>query len=90
MGNELAQAERGLTIVLDDYHLAEIREVGEGLAMLAHLPPQVHVIVCRELQPPRSCLDTARFTSAGAAQSANDQLVDAELLFGGFHRKSPV
>ncbi len=50
--NELAQAERGLTIVLDDYHLAESREVGEGLAfLLEHLPPQVHVVVSTRADP---------------------------------------
>ncbi|OFE15924.1 hypothetical protein BA895_05350 [Humibacillus sp. DSM 29435] len=50
--NELARAERAMTIVLDDYHLAESREVGEGLAfLLEHLPPQVHVVVSTRADP---------------------------------------
>lgn len=58
------------------------------VGLLGHLPP--HVIVCSELQWPPSCPSTARITSVGAAESANDELVDAELLFGGFHRQSPM
>ncbi|MEP7331292.1 MAG: helix-turn-helix transcriptional regulator, partial [Terracoccus sp.] len=50
--NELAQTERAMTIVLDDYHLAESPEVGEGLAfLLEHLPPQVHVVVSTRADP---------------------------------------
>ena len=50
--NELAGAKHALTIVLDDYHLAESREVGEGLAfLLEHLPPQVHVVVSTRADP---------------------------------------
>ncbi|MDN5791051.1 MAG: helix-turn-helix transcriptional regulator, partial [Micrococcales bacterium] len=50
--NELADAGCDLSIVLDDYHLVESREVGEGLAfLLEHLPPNVHVVVSTRADP---------------------------------------
>jgi LuxR family maltose regulon positive regulatory protein len=50
--NELAAAPKGVWLVLDDYHLVDSHEVGEGMAfLLEHLPPHVHVVVSTRADP---------------------------------------
>lgn len=52
MLNELAAAPQDVWLVLDDYHLADSHEVGEGMAfLLEHLPPHVHVVVSTRADP---------------------------------------
>jgi len=50
--NELAAAPAGVRLVLDDYHLADGRDVGEGMAsLLEHLPPHVLVVISTRADP---------------------------------------
>lgn len=44
--NELAAAPGEVWLVLDDYHLVDNHEVGQGMTfLLEHLPPHVHVVL---------------------------------------------
>jgi LuxR family maltose regulon positive regulatory protein len=50
--NELAAAPGEVWLVLDDYHLVDSSDVGEGLTfLLQHLPPHVHVVVSTRADP---------------------------------------
>jgi LuxR family maltose regulon positive regulatory protein len=50
--NELAEAPGDIWLVLDDYHLVDGHDVGQGMAfLLEHLPPQVHVVICTRADP---------------------------------------
>ena len=50
--NELSVLADDLTLVLDDYHLAEGPDIQPGVAFLVeHLPPQVHVIISSRADP---------------------------------------
>jgi LuxR family maltose regulon positive regulatory protein len=50
--NELAAAPGEVWLVLDDYHLADSRDVSDGLAFfLEHLPPNVHVVLSTRADP---------------------------------------
>jgi LuxR family maltose regulon positive regulatory protein len=50
--NELAAAPDDVWLVLDDYHLVDSRDVGDGVAfLLEHLPPQVHVVISTRADP---------------------------------------
>ena len=50
--NELSVLPADLTVVLDDYHLCDGTDVGEGMSfLLEHLPPQVHVIIITRADP---------------------------------------
>jgi LuxR family maltose regulon positive regulatory protein len=50
--NELAAAPSGVWLVLDDYHLVDSHDVGEGMAfLLEHLPPHVHVVLSTRADP---------------------------------------
>ena len=50
--NELTAVPGELWLVLDDYHLADSREVGEGMTfLLEHLPSQVHVVLGTRADP---------------------------------------
>ncbi len=50
--NGLAATPNTVWLVLDDYHLADGREVGEGMAfLLEHLPPRVHVVIGTRADP---------------------------------------
>ncbi len=52
MLNGLAAAPHSVWLVLDDYHLVDSREVGEGMTfLLGHLPPQVHVVLSTRADP---------------------------------------
>jgi LuxR family maltose regulon positive regulatory protein len=61
--NELAAAQRELSIVLDDYHVIESRPIHESLALLLErLPPGVHVAIAGRGDPP---LPLARMRARG-------------------------
>lgn len=50
--NELAAEAPALWLVLDDYHLVDGRELGEGMAfLLEHLPPQLHIVISTRADP---------------------------------------
>jgi LuxR family transcriptional regulator, maltose regulon positive regulatory protein len=50
--NELSVLPTDLTLVLDDYHLAEGPEVQAGMTfLLDHLPPQVHLVISSRADP---------------------------------------
>ena len=50
--NELAAARGEVWLVLDDYHLVDNHEVGQGMIfLLEHLPPHVHVVVSTRADP---------------------------------------
>jgi len=61
--NELAAAPGEVWIVLDDYHLVDNHDLGEGMAfLLEHLPPHVHVVLSTRADPD---LPLARFRVRG-------------------------
>ncbi len=50
--NELDAAPGEVWLVLDDYHLADSREVSDGLVFfLEHLPPHLHVVLSTRADP---------------------------------------
>ncbi|MDJ0356901.1 LuxR C-terminal-related transcriptional regulator [Paenarthrobacter sp. PH39-S1] len=50
--NVLAAMPNEVWLVLDDYHLADGREVGEGMAfLLEHVPPRMHVVISTRADP---------------------------------------
>ncbi|MGY3379600.1 LuxR family maltose regulon positive regulatory protein [Arthrobacter sp. TE12231] len=50
--NELAAAPAAVWLVLDDYHLVDGHDVGEGMAfLLEHLPPHVKVVISTRADP---------------------------------------
>jgi LuxR family maltose regulon positive regulatory protein len=50
--NELAETSHAVWLVLDDYHLVDSHEVGQGLAfLLDHLPAHVHVVISTRADP---------------------------------------
>jgi LuxR family maltose regulon positive regulatory protein len=52
MVNELAAAPGDVWLVLDDFHLVDSPDVGDGMAfLLEHLPPRVHVVVSTRADP---------------------------------------
>lgn len=51
-GPPTGQPNHELWLVLDDYHLADGREVAAGMAfLLEHLPPHVHVVISTRADP---------------------------------------
>ena len=61
--NELSVLPGDLTLVLDDYHLAEGPGTRDGmLFLLEHLPPQVHLVVSSRSDP---ALPLARLRARG-------------------------
>ena len=86
--NDLATVPGDLVIVLDDLHVIEAPEIGEGLAfLLDHLPPQVHLVVITRSDPPLPLARMRargelvevraadlRFTTDEAAAYLNDQM----------------
>ncbi|MDQ1324350.1 MAG: hypothetical protein QG587_1686, partial [Chloroflexota bacterium] len=85
---DLATVPGDLVIVLDDLHVIEAPEIGEGLAyLLDHLPPQVHLVVITRSDPPLPLARMRargelvevraadlRFTTEEAAAYLNDQM----------------
>jgi LuxR family maltose regulon positive regulatory protein len=50
--NEMAAAPCEVWLVLDDYHLVDNHDVGQGMAfLLEHLPPHVHVVLSTRADP---------------------------------------
>jgi LuxR family maltose regulon positive regulatory protein len=50
--NELAAGPQGVWLVLDDYHLVDRPEVGDGMSfLLEHLPPHVHIVLSTRADP---------------------------------------
>jgi LuxR family maltose regulon positive regulatory protein len=50
--NDLAAAPGEVWLVLDDYHLVDSREVGDGMAfLLEHLPTHVHIVLSTRADP---------------------------------------
>ncbi len=50
--NDLAAAPSEVWLVLDDYHLMDSHDVGQGMAFLVeHLPPNVHVVLSTRADP---------------------------------------
>ncbi len=46
-------SRRGLTLVLDDYHVIEAEPVHRSVAfLLEHLPPQLHLVIATRSDPP--------------------------------------
>lgn len=73
--NELVDARREITLVLDDYHIVDSRPVDAALAYLIdNLPPRMHVVVAAREDPQ---LPLARYRSR--AQLA--ELREADLRF---------
>jgi LuxR family transcriptional regulator, maltose regulon positive regulatory protein len=61
--NELSVRSEDITLVLDDYHLAEGPDIGPGMVfLLDHLPPQVHVVISTRADP---ALPLARLRARG-------------------------
>jgi LuxR family transcriptional regulator, maltose regulon positive regulatory protein len=53
--NELAGAEREVTVVLDDYHLIDSEHVHEAISFfLEHLPENVSLVIATRTDPPLS------------------------------------
>src|SRR5918997_6650375 len=53
--NELAGAEREVTVVLDDYHLIDSEPVHEAVSFfLEHLPENVSIVIATRTDPPLS------------------------------------
>ena len=50
--NELATAPGEVWLVLDDYHLVDNHEIGQGMIfLLEHLPPHVHLVLSTRADP---------------------------------------
>ena len=63
MLNELSVRSDDLTLVLDDYHLAEGPDIQPGMVfLLDHLPPQVHLVISTRADP---ALPLARLRARG-------------------------
>lgn len=61
--NEMASVAQAYVLVLDDYHVIEAQAVQEAVAfLLAHLPPQAHVVLATREDPP---LPLARLRARG-------------------------
>lgn len=61
--NELSVRSEDVTLVLDDYHLAEGPDISPGMVfLLDHLPPQVHVVISTRADP---ALPLARLRARG-------------------------
>lgn len=61
--NELSVYDGDLTLVLDDYHLADSPEVAEAMTFLIeHLPPQLHLVLMTRSDP---ALPLARLRAGG-------------------------
>ncbi len=61
--NDLNAVPDEIHLVLDDYHLADARDVQDGMAfLLEHLPPQVHLVIASRADP---ALPLARLRARG-------------------------
>ena len=61
--NDLAAVAGDIVLVLDDYHVIDVREVQDGMAfLLDHLPPRLHVVIASRADP---ALPLARLRARG-------------------------
>jgi LuxR family maltose regulon positive regulatory protein len=61
--NDLAKLPGRVVAILDDYHLIDARPVHDALVyLLAHLPPQIHLVIATRADPP---LPLARLRGRG-------------------------
>ncbi len=61
--NEITTIQDDFTLVLDDYHLIEAKQVDEAVAFLIeHLPPQMHLLIATREDPQ---LPLARYRARG-------------------------
>ena len=61
--NDLGAAATDIVLVLDDYHVIDVREVQDGMAfLLDHLPPRLHVVIASRADP---ALPLARLRARG-------------------------
>jgi LuxR family maltose regulon positive regulatory protein len=61
--DEIAAVPHPFVLVLDDYHLLNAKPVGDALAfLLAHQPPQMHLVIATREDPP---LPLARLRAGG-------------------------
>jgi LuxR family maltose regulon positive regulatory protein len=61
--NQLAEVPDPFALVLDDYHTIDAQPIHEGLTfLLAHLPPQMHLVIATRVDPP---LPIARLRGRG-------------------------
>ena len=61
--NDLAAIGGDIVLVLDDYHVIDVREVQDGMAfLLDHLPSQLHVVIASRADP---ALPLARLRARG-------------------------
>ncbi|HSL26036.1 MAG TPA: LuxR C-terminal-related transcriptional regulator [Acidimicrobiia bacterium] len=61
--NDVARYQRGLTLVLDDYHLVDSKPVDAALTfLLDHVPPHMHLVVSTREDPQ---VPLARYRSLG-------------------------
>ena len=61
--NELGVTPHDITVVLDDYHLADSPDIGPAMSfLLEHLPPQVHLVISTRADP---ALPLARLRARG-------------------------
>lgn len=75
--NELSVHDGDVLLVLDDYHLADGREVAEGMTFLVdHLPPQLHLVLSTRADP---ALPLSRLRARGELV----ELRAADLRFDG-------
>jgi LuxR family maltose regulon positive regulatory protein len=73
--NEIAAVEDDFVLVLDDYHVIEVRAVDDALAfLLDHLPPRMHLVIATREDPQ---LPLARLRARGQM----DELRAADLRF---------
>jgi LuxR family maltose regulon positive regulatory protein len=50
--NDLDAISNDVVLVLDDYHVIDVRDVQDGMAfLLEHLPPQIHVVIGSRADP---------------------------------------
>ena len=77
--NEISVLPGDLSLVLDDYHLAEGPEIQSGMTFLVeHLPPQLHVVISTRADP---VLPLARLRARGElveVRAADLRFTDAE------------
>ena len=61
--NDLAAVAGDIVLVLDDYHVIDVREVQDGMAfLLDHVPPGLHVVIASRADP---ALPLARLRARG-------------------------
>ena len=61
--NELATVPKDFALILEDYHVVELREIHEMMVfLLEHLPPQMHLVFLTRSDPP---FPLARFRALG-------------------------